>query len=388
VQAPRAILRRPEIKALFCDFVAGGVLTPQPQWNPSLARCGAFAETPSFFTADANETTLQCIADQHGDAAIARIPLPLVKRSSAGVQFTPPPRLSDPTGLPLVSAIIPTKYRMDLLEKCLTGLATKTDYPNLEIVVVDNGVTNETFMGLIEKASRSFVVRVVEDKGSFNFSRLMNTGVSASQGEVVLSLNDDVEATDKGWLHQMAGSAMQPHAGAVGARLIYPDGSIQHAGVVLGLGGTCAHLWRGLDPKTALSNPYVMSPSNRMAVTGACLAVRRSAFDRVRGFDEAFPVAYNDIDFCLRLQEAGLQNFYRGDVCLIHHEGQSRGTDDATVSKRRRQSVEAAKFFQRWADLLDKDPNFSPAFDATREIGIAHDANYAAPGDYTLSLRA
>ena len=196
-------------------------------------------------------------------------------------------------------------------------------------------------------------------------------------GEVILLLNDDIEPIEAGWLHKLVTSALVPQAGAVGARLLYPDASIQHAGVVLGLGGTCAHLWRGLDAETASANPYVMSAGARMAVTGACLAVKRDEFEAVGGFDEeAFPVAYNDIDFCLRLHAKGLRNFYRGDAALIHHESQSRGSDDVSAAKHKRQSAEAARFLDRWRHMTNADPYFSPAFDPEMEIGVAHRANY------------
>lgn len=374
--------KRPEIKAIYSDVLEGGRLVPRPEWDLSLSSYGAFTDVPVFFRAGAGASTLQSIADHCGDSAIGRIPLPLVKRGSSAPCFERSLQAIDIENLPLVSAIIPTKYRMDLLAKCLAGLATRTAYPKIEVVIVDNGVVDDSFARLLDEASRSFVVRVVEDKGDFNFSRLMNAGVAASNGQIVLSLNDDVEAIDQDWLSHMVGSALTRNVGAVGPRLIYPDGSIQHAGVVLGLGGTCAHLWRGLSPEAAQHNPYVMSPGKRMAITGACLAVRRSTFERVNGFDEGFPVAYNDIDFCLRLHQAGMQNFYRGDICLIHHEGQSRGVDDATIAKRKRQSMEGGMFLERWADLLNSDPSFSPAFDPTLEIGVAHRANFLPASEY------
>ncbi|RYD92155.1 MAG: glycosyltransferase family 2 protein, partial [Sphingobacteriales bacterium] len=204
-----------------------------------------------------------------------------------------------------------------------------------------------------------------------------------ASGEIVLLLNDDVEPLRAGWMHRMVASAMQANVGAVGAQLLYPDNSVQHAGVMLGLGGTCAHLWRGLEAEAAARNVFIQSVGGRMAVTGACLAVRRSAYDLIGGFDEqAFPVAYNDIDFCLRLNARGLQTIYRGDAVLVHHESKSRGSDEASVAAHKRQSAEAAHFLRRWRNALGTDPFFSPAFDPLVESGAAHAANFAQSSDY------
>src|SRR5262249_53457867 len=153
-------------------------------------------------------------------------------------------------------------------------------------------------------------------------------------GEVLLVFNDDVQAIEPSWLKRMAASVLEPDVGAVGARLLYPDRSVQHAGVMIGIGGACGHLWKGTKPEEAALNPMIMCPGQRLAVTGACLAVRREAYDRVGGMDqEAFPVAYNDIDFCLRLGAIGLKSIYRGDAALVHHESQSRGADNANEQR-------------------------------------------------------
>ena len=365
----------PNLMALYADVIEAGQLIPHPAWDVNLSASGAYDNAPLFLRRGSHTNNIQDAVTKWGTDAVGRIPLPLVKRgaakSSTWVRMERP-RLSP---LPLVSAIIPTKFRIDLSD--LTG------YPNLEIVVVDNGVTDARFGATVAAARESFPVRIVEDKGSFNFSRLVNSGVNAARGEIILLLNDDVEPLSAGWLHHMVESALSSEVGAVGACLIYPDRTIQHAGVVLGLGGTCAHLWRGVDEAAAANNPYILSPGGRMAVTGACLAVRRAEYEAVGGFDEsAFPVAYNDIDFCLRLHARGLRNIYRGDVKLVHHESQSRGYDDVTVEKRKRQSAEAALFIERWGHLIQADPYFSPAFDPSHEIGVAHQANFVSPDYY------
>jgi GT2 family glycosyltransferase len=288
------------------------------------------------------------------------------------LQPTPVPKLARH---PRVSVVIPTKFRIDLLKLCLDGLAGATDYPDLEVIVVDNGCTDPAFPGLLEAASKKLNLRRVEDLGDFNFPRLVNLGAAESTGEIILLLNDDVQPLHAGWLSRLVDSVMDKSVGAVGAQLIYPDGSIQHAGVSLGFGGVCSHLWRGMPADEAARMPPIVMPGSRSAVTGACLAVRRDAFDAVQGLDgQAFPVAFNDVDFCLRLNAAGFRTVYRGDAVLVHHESQSRGPDDATPERRRRLTVEASRFLARWRQLIDEDPYSSPAFDPSVDIGAVHRA--------------
>ncbi len=375
--------RNSALKLLYSDVLEAGQLVPHPEWDADLAACGAFDNAPLFGRAGSRISSIGEAVEKWGESAVGRIPLPLVER---GLAIRPDPLFASApilTRHPGVSVIIPTKYRMDLLAKCLGGLIHKTAYPNIEVVVVDNGVTDARFPTVLAEARKTLGVRVVEQRGPFNFSRLVNLGAKASSGEIILLLNDDVEPIETGWMHRIIASALCSDVGAVGARLLYPDLSVQHAGVVLGLGGICAHLWRGLSAKEAAENPYINSLGARMAVTGACLAVKRSDFEAVGGFDEeAFPVAYNDIDFCLRLHAKGLRTVYRGDAPLIHHESQSRGADDRSVAKQRRMTVEAARFLERWRHILRGDRHFSPAFDPRLEIGIAHPANYAAHSVY------
>lgn len=373
--------RQPEVEAVYGDVIEGGVLLPAPQWDVERARWFPLARTPIFFRGQVDGLTLdnawarvRDIVQASGEASVARIPLPLAARH-APERPAPPPTLPAPAraSWPLVSVVIPTKQRTDLLAKCLESLRTRTDYPNLEIVVVDNGADGAQ-LGALLKAEGAFQrIVCVYDGGDFNFSRLINCGVRASRGEVVLLLNDDVMAQEPGWLHRMVDSVMAPDTGAVGARLVYSSGDIQHAGVMLGLGGICGHLWRHQSPEDAARNPHIVYPGRRMAVTGACLAVRREAFDRVGGLDEVnYPVTLNDIDFCLRLNRAGLHTIYRGDAVLLHDESQSRGSDDEERRKRERRRTETRAFRRMWGDLLDDDPYASPAFDVSTEVGAVH----------------
>ena len=374
-------VRLPDAHIIYGDVCEGGELVPKPQWDAVLAGSFDYVGTPVFFrgaieaSASQSRDWLRTRLASAPGGSIHRIALPLADRpalASAAVPSLAAPVLSR---TPRVSMIVPTKMRLDLLEKCLDGLINRTDYPDVEVIVVDNGSEDPRFPGVLELASKSLNLVRVEDHGDFNFSRLINGGVARSTGEIVVLLNDDVEAIDKDWLTRMVAAVLVEDVGAVGCRLIYPDGRIQHAGVTLGLGGVCGHLWKGLSPDDAARNPYVMLPGEKTAVTGACLALRRNVFDRIKGLDEAtFPVAFNDIDLCLRLRDAGYRTIFRGDAVLIHHESQSRGADDISAESRRRLARETGRFLARWRSSIDHDPFGSPALDPQVERGVAHRA--------------
>jgi GT2 family glycosyltransferase len=370
--------RKPALQAIYSDVSENGEIVPRPEWDAELAKWFDIAGAPVFFRKGRGDVTnaserLREIVARSGPHALGRIPLALASRPVAyrpELPSTPAPILSR---TPSVSVVIPTKVRIDLLEKCLDGLIRNTGYPELQVVVVNNGATDPRYPELIARASQSLNLVEIKDDGDFNFPRLINAGAKHSSGEIILLLNDDVEPIAAGWLHRLVDAVMQADVGAVGARLVYPEGPIQHAGVMLGLGGVCGHLWKGMSADEAARNPYVVYPGTRLAVTGACLAVRREAFDRVGGLDEgAFPVAYNDIDFCLRLHAAGYRNVYRGDVVLVHYESQSRGHDNETSRRRLRLARETGHFLKRWRQMIEDDPFGSPEFDPTIETGATH----------------
>jgi GT2 family glycosyltransferase len=380
----REFERQPGVEMLYADVVEGGRVTPKPAWDDVLARHYDMAGAPVFFRASLAPSAEQSLREglRTGKTRAGRIALPLSARPTAPAAL-PPVKTPLRDTWPSVSVVIPTKLRIDLLKHCLDGLARSTDYPNLEVVIVDNGSEHPELAQVLADASRVLKLGVVEDRGDFNFSRLANGGVRASTGEIVLLLNDDVQPLEVGWLHRMVASAMEPDVGVVGCRLLYPDGTIQHAGVAMGLAGPAGHLWKGLTREEAASNPYVVYPSQRLAVTGACLATRREVFDCIGGLDEeAFPVAFNDIDFCLRLRSIGLRTVYRGDSVLIHHESQSRGADDIDLARRKRLAAETAAFLTRWRSVTEDDPFASPAFDPTSETGALHPAVRTRASDW------
>jgi GT2 family glycosyltransferase len=371
--AATAFEQSPGLRIIYADLDQGGYLEPRPAWDPDLAEACDYVHSPVFFR-DAPEVVDPWTALSSEDpACIGRISLPLARRerpARMALAALAVPSLPDP---PLVSVIIPTKSRLDLLAICLDGLANRTDYARLEVIIVDNGADKAQLDTLVEAVRRRLPVDVIDRHEPFNFPRLINAGVRHSSGEIVLLLNDDIDALEPDWLKRIVSSAMLPDVGCVGARLLYPDGAVQHAGMMLGLAGYVGHLWKGLSQTEAAIIPQVVMPSGRMAVTGACLAVRRELFDRVGGLDEVtFPVAYNDVDFCLRVRSEGYRTVYRGDAVLVHRESQSRGDDDATMQRRIRVAREASAFAQRWGSLLHDDPFGSPAFDTAVESGAIH----------------
>src|SRR4029077_4757796 len=209
---------------------------------------------------------------------------------------------------PLVSVIVPTRDQVTLLRRCLTSIRQKTDYGSIEIVIVDNGSTDpEThafFRDLVQDAS----IHIVTDPDEFNFSRLINRGAEVARGEILALVNNDIETEESDWLREMVSNAVRPEVGAVGARLWYPDGRLQHAGVVLGLHGVASRGFQrfSVQPVAPMNRTFALS-QNYSAVTAACMVTRKAIFDDVGGFDENLPHNFNDVDFCLRLRERGLQ---------------------------------------------------------------------------------
>ncbi|AWW73684.1 glycosyl transferase [Erythrobacter sp. KY5] len=253
--------------------------------------------------------------------------------------------------LPSVSVLVPTRDRVDLLRTCLEGLA-RTDYPqSTEIIVIDNGSTDPETRDYLASLDPDFA-RVLRDDRDFNFSALNNRAAVEAKGELLCFLNNDIQIADPRWLKAMAAQAIRPEVGAVGAQLLYPDGRIQHAGVVTGIGGAAAHAHRLLRPKDLGYFQRHNLPQFASAVTAACMVVSRHKFDAVGGYDEdKFAVSFNDVDLCLRLRAKGWHNLYEPRAQLVHHESVSRGRDlDPVGSARQRREVEALQ--ERWGTQL------------------------------------
>lgn len=283
--------------------------------------------------------------------------------ASAAVEVLPDGRYrvvrALPPQAPHVSIVIPTRDRLELLQPCVESILHHTRYPSFDILIVDNGSTEpETLAWLCHIAAHPNV-DVLPHPAPFNFSELVNHGVRASKGDLICLLNNDVEVISGDWLREMASQAVRPTVGVVGAMLYYPDDTIQHAGVILGVGGVAGHsharLRRGSDGY--ISRARVMQ--NLTAVTGACMAFRRDVFNAVGGFDEQLAVAFNDIDFCMRVHARGFFNVWTPFAELYHHESASRGPED-TPAKQARFALEAAYMKRRWGDALAHDPYYNP----------------------------
>lgn len=265
--------------------------------------------------------------------------------------------LPDPP--PTVSVIIPTRDRADLLEVTLDGLLRRTDYPAIEVVIVDNDSREPATAALFARLREDSRVRLVSVPGPFNFSDLSNRGAAAATGPVLLFLNNDIEVVEPDWLTEMVRHAVRPGIGAVGAKLLYPDRTIQHGGIVLGIGGVAGHSHLGMPDSDPGYFARMILTHEASAVTGACLALRAEVFAAVGGFDaEALKVAFNDVDLCLRIRAAGYRIVWTPHAKLIHHESKSRGPED-TPEKKARFEAETRVMLGRWGAQLRADPYYN-----------------------------
>lgn len=270
-------------------------------------------------------------------------------------------RHSLPSPAPLVSIIICTRDHESLLRTAIESIRTKTTYPNYEIVVLDNGSRDTAALDYLSTISSRPGITVIRDDSPFNYSRLNNTAAKHARGQVLCLLNDDIEVLTPGWLEEMASFVVQPDVGAVGARLWYPDGTLQHGGVIIGIGGVAGHAHPRLTRKQAGYFNRGVLQQELSAVTGACLMVRRNVFDEVNGLDEQIAVAFNDVDLCLRLRAAGYRNIWTPFAELIHHESASRGYEDNPEKIARFQRE--VRFMQdRWGSVLHADPYYNSNF--------------------------
>lgn len=280
-----------------------------------------------------------------------------------------------PDVLPLVSLIIPTRNALHLTRQCVDSILKKTSYPRYEIIIVDNGSDDPATLAWFKTiAADNPNIRVLRDDRDFNYSALNNGAAAIAQGDVLALVNNDIEVISPDWLSEMVSLALQPGVGAVGARLWYPDKTLQHAGVILGVGGIAAHSHRGMPAGREGYAGRAALIQSLSAVTAACLVIQKSHYQKVGGLDEVhLKESFNDIDFCLRLREAGLRNVWTPYAELFHHESATRSKN---VSQQRKDQFqeEATYMQQRWAELLKNDPAYSPNLMLARE-----DFSYAWP---------
>ena len=277
-----------------------------------------------------------------------------------------------PSPAPFVSLIVPTRNRLHLLQRCIDSILEKTTYPAYEIILVDNGsddlgtlaylqaLESRTALALRGVPPEKVGVRVLRDASPFNYSAINNCAVRQARGTIVGLLNNDLEVINGDWLDEMASQAARPGIGCVGAMLYYPNNTIQHAGVILGVGGVAAHAFRDLERGSEGRFNRARLVQNYSAVTAACLVIRKAVYEQVGGLDEKeLAVAFNDIDFCLKVRTAGYRNLWTPFAEFYHHESASRGADD-TEEKRERFRHETETMLARWGRELAADPAYNP----------------------------
>jgi GT2 family glycosyltransferase len=320
-------------------------------WRQS-AEAASFSETLHDRCVSAARRAIRDHLDRRGypDATIA--PAPLIPFFSHVTYAVPEPA-------PLVSAIIPTRDRADLLRRTCDGILHETDYASVEVIVVDNGSQEAPALALLQSLAEDPRVKIISYPGPFNYSAMNNAAARIARGEVIALLNNDLEVIDPGWLREMVGHALRREVGAVGAKLLYPDGRVQHAGVVMGPNGSMDHLLRfaggddhGYCGQLALTRAL-------SAVTGACLVLRRAVFEEVGGLDEQLAVTFNDIDLCLRLRDHGYRIVWTPAAQLFHLESATRGSD--MEGEKQARALREWTFMQhRWGSVLDIDPYQNP----------------------------
>ena len=264
-----------------------------------------------------------------------------------------------PAPAPKVSLVIPTRDRVDLLRVCVDSILERSSYPDYEILIVDNGSVEPQTLAYFEQVGARDNVRVLPYPGEFNYSAINNFAVAQARGQVIGLVNNDIEVISADWMEEMVSHAMRPDAGAVGAMLYYPDDTIQHAGVLVGLCGVAGHIGSCQPRGSAGYFGRMLLAQQLTAVTAACLLVRKSVYDEVGGLDEQLRVAFNDVDLCLRIDAKGYRNLWTPFAELYHHESASRGLEDNPV-KQARFASEVEFMRERWGDALLLDRAYNP----------------------------
>ncbi|MEM6536336.1 MAG: glycosyltransferase family 2 protein [Pseudomonadota bacterium] len=265
-----------------------------------------------------------------------------------------------PDPAPLVSLIIPTRDYGDLVETCVTSIQEKSSYRNFEIIIVDNGSTEQDTLDLFESYERTGDARVLRYDDEFNYSAINNYAVERSNGEIIGLINNDIEVISEDWLTEMVSLAVQPDIGSVGAKLYYPDDTLQHGGVIVGVGGVAGHSHKYFAREDPGYFSRLMLAQDLTAVTAACLLTRRGVFEEVGGLDEEnLAVAFNDIDFCLKVRKAGYRVVWTPNAELYHYESKSRGKE-VTAKKQIRFQREIEHMVRKWDTRDFEDPFYSP----------------------------
>jgi GT2 family glycosyltransferase len=356
----------------------------KPDWNavwfetaPYLGRltCISLAELQGLGVATlgdivrSDQAILQRATRRQGGRGVVHLRRILYRRQAepplrAAVDASPPsPRTAAageaPDQWPEVTVVIPTRDRADLLSRCTEGLRNVTDYPRLQTVVVDNGTVEADALRLLGELEQRPGFQVLRRPGEFNFSSLCNDGAKATQTSMLVFLNNDIGIIAPGWLKALIRWAIRPEVGVVGAKLLFPDHSIEHAGVVLGHGGIAGHIYHGCSESEAGYLRQLQLCREVTAVTGACIAIQREKFEAVSGFNaKRLPVDLNDIDLCLKVAARGWKNIWTPEAVLYHQQSATRRFPLKPSQVYRR---ERRYFMRRWINEMRDDPQFHPA---------------------------
>jgi len=296
------------------------------------------------------EAALKALRDRHPGCTVSEGPFPTTYRVVHPLPALPP----------LVTLIIPTRDGFALLERALRTIQQQTTYPRFEILIVDNQSMEPRTLQYLKELQDSGQARVIRYDAPFNFSAINNFGAREARGEVLGLINNDIEVIDPGWLSEMVSHAIRPEIGAVGCKLVYPDDTIQHAGVILGLFGVAGHVFKQLPRDAPGYFARAQLTQNLSACTAACLVLRKSVYEEVCGLDEQnLRIAFNDVDFCMKIEKAGYRNLYAPRAVLYHHESASRGYED-TPQKKERFRTEVEYMKRKWGPALERDPAYSP----------------------------
>ena len=288
-------------------------------------------------------------------------------------------RYKVPEPRPHVTIIIPTKDRTELLSTCVTSIVSRSTYRQFDVVIVDNGSTEPESHAYFERVQQDPCISVLRIDAPFNFSRINNQAAARARGSLLCFLNNDTEVISPDWLEEMVSLAVRDGVGAVGAMLYYPSNTMQHAGVVLGLGGIASHPHRGERRGMPGNYGRAALTQTMSAVTAACMVLRKDTFEAVGGFDETLAVAYNDVDLCLRLGARGFRNVWTPYAELYHFESVSRG-DDLHGANLPRFLAESQAMRDRWQGQLDADPYYNPNLSLTRaDLWFAYPPRHLRP---------
>jgi len=407
--------KNPSVKILYVDEDTvnenGQHLNPyfKPDWNPDLffsydytslsccfCRCDWYEEHRSIFDEYGTRLALTYLMINMCASEITRMPQILVHKENGNESINDdfidkriivlkyilgdsvvikPGLLPEslrlcytmPEKLPFVSLLIPTRDSLQILKSCVESVLESTTYPTFEVIIINNQSKKKETLDWFESVGRDERVKVLSYACPFNYSSINNFAVKHAKGDIIGLINNDVEVISPDWLTEMVSHACRPEIGCVGAKLYYSDGRIQHAGVILSEHNIAMHGHRYFDGDADGYQGRLKLVQNYSAVTGACLVVRKEIYEQVGGLNEEhLAVAYNDVDFCLKVREAGYRNLWTPYAKLYHHESVSRGSDD-TPAKRKRLKKEAAYMRKTWAKELANDPCYNPNLTPLKE---------------------